>query len=77
MENKQFFDSVPLLTNLNQSQKDSLLNALSTLKYNPGDRIVKEGDPGDLFFIIKEGEVVCTKDNREIRRMGRGDFFGE
>jgi len=68
---------VPLLSNLNQIQKDNLLNSLSALKYNPGDRIVKEGDPGDLFFIIKEGEVICTKNDREIRRMNRGDFFGE
>lgn len=45
--------------------------------YAPGQAIVNEGDVGDLFYIIKEGQVVCTKDDRELREMTKGDFFGE
>ena len=33
--------------------------------------------PGELFYLIKSGEVSCTAGGNEIRRCGRGDFFGE
>ena len=38
---------------------------------------MQEGDVGDLFYIIKEGRVMCTKEERELREMTKGDFFGE
>lgn len=76
-ENKQFIESVPLFGVLTSAQRDSLVSSLSTLKFRPGERIVNEGDPGDLFFLIKEGLVSCLQEGREIRQMNRGDYFGE
>ncbi|CAG9313369.1 PKG_10 [Blepharisma stoltei] len=76
-ENKQFIESVPLFHILTTAQKDSLVSSLSTLKFRPSERIVNEGDPGDLFFLIKEGLVSCLQEGREIRQMARGDYFGE
>jgi CRP-like cAMP-binding protein len=32
---------------------------------------------GELLYVVKEGEVVCTIDSVERRRMGKGEFFGE
>ena len=29
------------------------------LYFNPGTKIIKEGDPGELLYIIKEGNVLC------------------
>jgi cAMP-dependent protein kinase regulator len=54
-----------------------MVGALTTHTFKDGQRIVNEGDPGDLFYLIKEGTVVCTKKGAEIRRLGRGDYFGE
>lgn len=76
-ENKRFIESVPLLRILTPIQKETLVGSLSTLKFRSKERIVNEGDPGDLFYIIKEGTVVCLQGGKEIREMGRGDFFGE
>ncbi|CAG9331746.1 unnamed protein product [Blepharisma stoltei] len=76
-ENKQFIESVPLFRILTPVQRDALVGSLSTLKFRPQERIVSEGDPGDLFYVIKEGSVSCTQEGREIRQMFRGDFFGE
>ncbi|OMJ81260.1 hypothetical protein SteCoe_18317 [Stentor coeruleus] len=76
-ENKRFIESVPLFQILTPIQKENLVGSLSTLKFRSKERIVNEGDPGDLFYIIKEGSVVCTQGGKEIREMGRGDFFGE
>ena len=76
-ENKRFIESVPIFQILTSLQKDSLLGSLSTLKFRSRERIVNEGDPGDLFYLIKEGTVKCMQGGNEIREMTRGDFFGE
>lgn len=36
-----------------------------------------EGEPGDLFYLIKEGIVSCSVKGVEIRKMEKGDYFGE
>ena len=36
-----------------------------------------EGEDRDRFFIIKDGCVSCSKQTTELRRLYKGDFFGE
>jgi cGMP-dependent protein kinase len=76
-ENKKFIESVPIFRVLTSFQKESLLSSMYVIKYAPGERIVNEGDEGDAFFIIKEGTVLCEKGGKELRKMNRGDFFGD
>ena len=47
-----------------------------------GDLIIKEGDDGNEFFIVEEGEVVCTKTKEGVETevselLGTGSYFGE
>lgn len=76
-ENRSFLSSVPQLEMLTPEQVDVMLSTVTDLHFIAGQKIVKEGDPGDLFFIIKEGIVACSQEGREVRRLGRGEFFGE
>ncbi|OMJ92780.1 hypothetical protein SteCoe_4414 [Stentor coeruleus] len=76
-ENRQFIESVPLFQILTNSQKDALVGSLSTLKFRANEKVVCEGDPGDLFYLIKDGTVSCTQRGKELRQMFKGDFFGE
>ena len=47
-------------------------------RYREGDFIIKQGDAGDAFFVIKSGTVACTVDGvGEVASLGPGDFFGE
>jgi CRP/FNR family transcriptional regulator, cyclic AMP receptor protein len=40
--------------------------------------IVREGDIGDTFYVILEGEAkVTSKNGRVMNRLRPGDFFGE
>mmetsp|Transcript_3449 Transcript_3449/g.5312 ORF Transcript_3449/g.5312 Transcript_3449/m.5312 type:complete len:871 (-) Transcript_3449:744-3356(-) len=76
-QNKRFIESVPLFAILTADQKEMLISSLATQKFRHDEKIVNEGDPGDLFYIIKEGAVSCQKEGTEIRQMFQGDFFGE
>jgi CRP/FNR family transcriptional regulator, cyclic AMP receptor protein len=40
--------------------------------------IVREGDIGDTFYVVLEGEAkVTSKSGRVVNRLRPGDFFGE
>ena len=76
-ENKAFIESVPVFASLNQSQKDALVGSLNTLNFPPGQIIVKEGDIGDLLYIVKEGSVACFRGGAEIKKFTKGEYFGD
>lgn len=42
-----------------------------------GDVVVREGEHGDRFFAIADGELEVTCDGRSVARLGRGEGFGE
>jgi len=44
-----------------------------------GEVIVKQGDPGDSFYLLVTGEVsIFVKEvGKEVARLGAGTFFGE
>ena len=39
--------------------------------------IVREGDAGDRFYIVAEGELDVTQDDATSRAREAGDYFGE
>ncbi len=45
----------------------------------PGVQIIRENDPGDRFFLIREGTVVVKRGSPEVEvvTLQSGDFFGE
>lgn len=50
--------------------------------YSSHSYIIREGDPGDKFFIINGGNVRITKTNpydieEEMTVLDKGDYFGE
>ncbi len=45
--------------------------------YHPGATVVREGDRGDALCIIVQGTVEVYQDDRALRRLGSGDYFGE
>jgi CRP-like cAMP-binding protein len=43
----------------------------------PGAPIMRDGDPGDFFCFVAEGELKVTKNGRILNLLTSGDCFGE
>lgn len=76
-ENREFIEGVSLFKTLTQTQREGLIGSLTTHKFVQGDLIVKEGESGDLFYIIQSGTVSCSQQGTVIRKLYKGDYFGE
>jgi MFS family permease len=56
---------------------EHLTSELQSATYEPGDVIIRDGEPGERFYIIAEGRARATKDGKQLREMGSGESFGE
>lgn len=58
-----------------------LMAAAKTEKHAAGGVVVKQGEPGDAFFIVSEGTLEVSVEeegkSRTIATLERGAFFGE
>lgn len=60
-----------------------LIDGLKILEISKGEFVFHEGDVGEEFFIIEQGDCECIKaseDNdsyTQVRLLGQGDHFGE
>ncbi|PAA75113.1 hypothetical protein BOX15_Mlig031621g3 [Macrostomum lignano] len=76
-----FLSSVPLLKDLPLSKLSRIADAIEEDSFDPETYIVREGEHGSTFFIIKEGTVCVTRrvqgSSQLIRTLQAGDCFGE
>lgn len=56
---------------------DTLALRLAHADVEAGDDVFRQGDAGDLFYVIADGEADVLRDGCLIRTMRSGDAFGE
>jgi cAMP-dependent protein kinase regulator len=76
------FHHIPIFSELNEQELQSLLACLQMKTFQKGIPICREGETGDSLFIISRGEVAITKrmpDGKElwVRNLREGNIFGE
>jgi eukaryotic-like serine/threonine-protein kinase len=77
----RFLLKTPLMEALPRHALLHLLNCLDLVKLSPGDRLIKQGEPGDALYIVQKGTlaVSVTKDGQEqkIAQLRESDLAGE
>jgi CRP-like cAMP-binding protein len=69
---------VPLFSSLAPRYLRRLADLTEEQRFMEGSRVVREGDIGDTFYVILEGQAnVLSASGRVVNRLRPGDFFGE
>ncbi|MDQ4126801.1 MAG: MFS transporter [Actinomycetota bacterium] len=69
--------SLPIFAPLPAPAIERVASRLIPIEESAGTPIVRQGEPGDRFYIIVDGEVTVSRDDRSVASLGGGDFFGE
>jgi CRP-like cAMP-binding protein len=73
----QLLLAIPLFKPLPAPAIDHLASSLIPVQATAGSEIVRQGEPGDRFYVIASGEVDVFIDGSQIGTLGPGDHFGE
>jgi uncharacterized membrane protein len=73
---------VPLFSEMDDQEVAGIREIMDEMKFKPGQVITREGELGDLFYVITEGRVeviIRDGDGEELvlHEVGPGGFFGE
>ncbi len=80
---ESFLKKVEILSTIDSYEIMQISDAIKSATYQKDDYIIREGEMGDVFYILEEGECVATKTlepgkpDTVIKDYGVGDYFGE
>jgi MFS family permease len=69
--------ALPMFAPLPVARLEELAMRVTHVRRAAGETIIREGEPGDRFYVIAEGEVDVTEGGRFRRTEPAGDCFGE
>jgi len=73
---------VPLFSEMDEQEVAGIRAIMQEMKFKPGQVIIREGEVGNLFYVITEGNAeIIIRDaggaELVLHKAGAGDFFGE
>jgi len=78
-----FLKKVPLLEGLDDESLGKIADVLEPKTFAPGTNVVTQGEDGNHFYIVAEGEADATKNTEGggpaevVKSYQAGDYFGE
>jgi MFS family permease len=77
VERLELLRANPIFAPLPASTLEQLAHALEELPASAGEEIVRQGEPGDRFYLIKHGGFDVYIDGEPVQSLDTGDSFGE
>ena len=75
--------NVHILSTIDNYELSQICDAVHSEKVNAGEYIIKQGEKGDKFYILDEGEAYAAKvfnegeEAKNVKDYKSGDYFGE
>ncbi len=69
--------SVPLFAQLAKKELDGLVRQADHLRYPARHEVIREGAPGEEFWLVIEGTLSVVRGGSTVATLGPGDWFGE
>jgi len=77
----EFLKGFPLFADLTPNTLAEVADQMMVHKADQGQEVIRQGDAGDLFYLIRSGSVDVTVDDGKTRNkvaeLKQGQFFGE
>jgi len=77
VERLELLRANPIFAPLPGPTLEQLAGALEEVRAPAGEEIVRQGEPGDRFYLIKEGTLDVYIDGNLVQSLDHGDSFGE
>ena len=79
IERQRAVEKVDLFAPLEPTERERLAGGMRKVTFARGERILRQGDPGDSLYIIAFGDVSVSLAEADdpIATLKEGDFFGE
>jgi small-conductance mechanosensitive channel/CRP-like cAMP-binding protein len=79
---RQLLSGVELFGSLSAEEMERLANAAKLQLYTAGENLCRQGEPGDSFYVIREGQVAVLMNGADgqtvtAAHLANGAFFGE
>ena len=55
----------------------AVLQRMRAIEVHAGDELIREGEPGDYFYLLDRGEALVSRDGEQLAVLHGGDMFGE
>jgi len=73
---------INFFASMNMGLLEKILRMITYYQYDSGEKVCRQGDPGDTFFVVSEGKLkVSVREaflfSRTLATFGPGDCFGE
>jgi len=72
-----FLGKVEILKCMNNYEKVKMIDSFTEEWFEKDNKIITQGDDGDKFYMIIEGQCKAVKDGQNVKDYTPGDFFGE
>jgi putative ABC transport system ATP-binding protein len=81
----EFLKDFPLFSDLTPGTMSEIADKMMVQQVEPGEIVIRQGDPGELFYLIRSGSVDVVieqtsqgkPEKKQVAVLQEGQFFGE